>query len=156
MSRITFAVAVPVSLAVIVALLFGYAIGMGFQGEGCRIERADGGVWYAVKDVLIGQTVFGGLLALCVAVLVNVLRRRFQSIGLSQGIVRWIVVCASVAFAGVTIMAVISLGLCSRGGSLDAIAKVSRFIAGASTLAALVLTVWAFVRGLVAEPKSRD
>ena len=155
MSRTSFAIAFPLILAVVVVLLGGYAIGMAFQGEGCRFARTGEAVWAAVKDLLIAQLVFGCLLALLVGMLVSVLRQRFQDLGLSLGVARWIVGLASVAFGSATLMVLILQGLCSRGGALAAVAGLSGVVSGVSVLTAFVLALWAFAQGLASGPKPR-
>lgn len=152
MSRAAFAITVPVLVAAILALLGGYLIGLSFQGEGCRFARTGDAVWSASADLLLAQAVFGGLLALLVAMFVKVLTQRFQTLGSSPGIARWIVIFAAVAFGAATIMLVINQGLCSRSGALAMTATVFGGVAAVSALAAAAAAVMGFVQGLSAGP----
>jgi hypothetical protein len=152
MSRAAFAITVPLLIATILALLGGYLIGLSFQGEGCRFARTGDAVWSATADLLLAQAVFGGLLALLIALFVKVLMQRFQTLGIASGFARWIVIFAAAAFGSATIMLVINQGLCSRSGPLAMTATVFGGLAGLSALAAAASAIMAFVQGLSAGP----
>ena len=152
MSRAAFAITVPLLIAIILAILGGYLVGLSFQGEGCRFGRTSAAVWSAVGDLLLAHAVFGGLLALLVALFVKVLTQRFQTLGVSSGLVQWIVIFAVVAYGAATIMLVIDQGLCSRSGPLAMTATVFGGVAALSVIAAVAAAVVAFVQGSSAGP----
>ncbi len=152
MSRAAFAITVPLIFAALVAVLGGYMIGLSFQGEGCRFARTSDMIWSAASDILLAQAVFGGLLALLVAALINIQTLRFKSLEAAPAAPRWIGIFAAIAFAAATVMLMIDQGLCSRSGALALIAAVSGGIAGLGTLAAAITAVVGFVRGLGGGP----
>jgi hypothetical protein len=152
MTRTAFAITIPLLLAAIFAVLGGYLIGMSFQGEGCRFARVGADMWSAASEILTAQAVFGGLFALLIAALVNVLTLRFRHLGTASSLPRWLGLSAGIAFVAATIMFVINQGFCVRSGALALAATGFGALAALALVTAVVAALAGFMQGLSAGP----
>ncbi len=80
MSRITFAIAVPLFLAAIAGLSIVAVLGTAFQMEGCRgASQSGGGDWRFVSDTAIFGLVAVAIIGACLAALRSLLRQRLTT-----------------------------------------------------------------------------
>jgi hypothetical protein len=155
MSRLAFAITVPLLLAAILAVLGGYMIGLGFAGEGCRFERpAVDRLWTAISDVMLAHAVLGGLVAVLVVVLRAILVQRFEALGQAVSLAHWLGRLAAIAFLVSSVWLLIEIGLCSRSGGLYLLAKICAGLTVATTCAAIGVALGAYLQGLARNPKA--
>jgi uncharacterized membrane protein len=147
MSRPAFAVAVPALLAAIGAFLFGYAVALGFSGEGCRFRAGQPPAWSTVAETVIFQAVAMAILGALVLGLVRVLALRSPPSAGRDPWLRALVWSAVVAIALLTALVLIE----QIGCGTVAWRTVVSVLREATFLAAIVAAVLAlanYVRGL--------
>lgn len=85
MSRIVFALALPVAVSVLGAILVGNVAAIGFIGDACRSHVGAHVRWPAVGEAALMQLLFGVGFALALALIGMVARRRFAALGRGYG-----------------------------------------------------------------------
>lgn len=145
MTRLAFAMAVPLAAIVLGAVVAIDLVGLGFAAEGCRSHDGSSVRWGAVGEAAVLQLLFGVAFALALAVLAGVIRRRFAAFGRAHG--RAMETFAIVGFLLLSLGQVIAQAGCSLE-PYHSIAKVFTVAATVALGVAAVLLAITYGRGL--------
>lgn len=146
MTRSAFAVAVPALLAAIVTFMIGYAIALGFQGEGCRFRASRAVEWSTVGETIMFQGVAMAILGALVLGLVRVLSKRAgpeagRDLWL-RGFI-WTSIATMVLLTGLVLLEQITCGVGVRG-----VITVLRVAVTLAVMGWLILALMLYARGL--------